>query len=137
MNIKGITIEQANAVIAARREADRKAEIAKNRALIGTCWKYHNSSGATDPKWWLYAIVTGVGVTGTPEGWSFQHTSSGEMEIRGDRSLYVHTDGHMGYRRITRREFDAAARAFRKATWAQFASPLSPPKKRRSRKRES
>lgn len=75
-----ITLEQAQAVVNAHREAEFAAKIKASRKLIGRCFKYRNTYGTGD-KWWLYALATEVDSLGRLLGLSFQHTSHDAIEI--------------------------------------------------------
>lgn len=107
-----ITLEQAQAVVNAHREAERAEKIKAARALIGRCFKYRNSYGVGGPheKWWLYAIATGVDALGTVVALSFQRTSNDTIEIENKARIFIGS----GYEEIRPAEFWKAAAQIRK-----------------------
>jgi len=90
---------------AARKELNairdkRKEE--SNKPLLGKCFKFHNSFGAGEPRWWLYTIVT---KTSTSLGvFRFQTDCYGDIRIE-DKSWW---SGPGAYTPISREEFDEA-----------------------------
>lgn len=122
-----ITLEQAQAIVDAHREAERAAKIKTARTLIGRCYKYRNSYGVGGPheKWWLYAIATNVDALGLLVGASFQHTSNDTIEIDPKARIYV----EHGWTEIKPAEFWEAAAQIR----TEVRHRLS--KKRRTKKR--
>lgn len=123
-----ITLEQAQAVVNAHREAERAAKVKAAREYVGRCFKYRNSYGAGD-KWWLYAIATRVDPLGMLVGSSFQHTSLDTIEI--DRKERIFIEG--GWTEITPREFWEAAAAIRKEVRRRLSREPRTKKRRRPR----
>lgn len=124
-----ITLEQAQAVVNAHREAEFAAKIKATRKLVGRFFKYRNSYGTGD-KWWLYAHATEVDSLGRILGLSFQHTSQDIIEIELKTSA-IGIGGVItaGWEEIEPSEFWEAAAQIR----TEVRHRLS--KKRRTKKR--
>ena len=91
-------LEPLQAELSAIEERERKAE---HKALIGKCFKYHNSYGGDRPRWWMYARVTTVGGY-WPKSFTFQVTCDDEIIVKNKESRTYSND----WLPITRKEFD-------------------------------
>jgi hypothetical protein len=101
-----ISLQEAQAVIDAHREKERRADREKKRLYIGRYFRYRNSYGASEETWWLYGMVTGVSDSGYLTGLSFQQTSRRNIELQDDdRLMTIPT----GWEEIEAAEFWAAA----------------------------
>lgn len=113
-----ITLDQAQAVVDAHREAERAAKVKAARTLVGRCFKYRNTYGTGD-KWWLYAIATDVDPLGSLRGVSFQHTSNDSLEIENKARIFI----EHGWEEIKAAEFWKAAGQFRKLVRQRLSKP--------------
>lgn len=104
-----ITLEQAQAVIRADRDARCAARAIEARKLIGRFFKFRNSYGSAR-KWWLYAAPRVVDDDGSVSGLSFQRTHDGRIEVRCADYLTV---GDVDWTEITSSEFWAVAAQLR------------------------
>jgi hypothetical protein len=83
---KEITLEEAQAVIAAHRDRENEARVAEARQYLGRYFRFLNSygGGPDRPRWWLYAMPTDIDEYGTVTGLKFQHTENDTIEIQSD-----------------------------------------------------
>ena len=92
---KLITIEEAQAVIAAFREEELRQKIAESQQYVGRYYRYRNSSSLDRERWWMYFAVTSVDESGSPVGWSFQiMPSPATVQIATERPIYVWGGGY-------------------------------------------
>jgi len=110
MTAKPITVEQAQAIIDADREQKRRQELAEAKKHIGKCFRYRNSGGGADERWWLYARVTAA----TKYGWltavMFQRIPSVNSEHRLEPCGTLHLTPE--WQEISRARFNMEARRF-------------------------
>jgi hypothetical protein len=91
-----ITLQEAEAVIRAHREAQDAAKAAANRQYVGRYFKYLNSYSLPQPdeRWWLYCAIESVDDVGTLRGWTFEHAIDDKITIeRGVRANHVVQSG--------------------------------------------
>lgn len=88
---------ELDAVLRMKRDAE-------NQKLVGRCFKFSNSYGGSDKRWWLYGKVVSV-----DEYWphliTFQHTSEDQIEIKTDE---VASSLGSGWTEIDADEFEKA-----------------------------
>mgnify|MGYP001572636740 CR=1 FL=1 len=108
-----ITYEQAKAIVIGedkkRTELKDKAIKAANKKLIGTCYKYRNSYGGSDPGWWLYTKIIGVDGTSVITH-QFQHTTYKIEITREPHSCYNEAGLGYGYQSCSREEYNKATK---------------------------
>lgn len=98
------TMRKANVAYYA---AEAKQRDKDNARLLGKCFKYNNSGGGCDERWWLYAKVIAV-KDGSLRLFQFERRPNGITEIDPDRHTWT---GHIingGYHAIDVFEFNAA-----------------------------
>lgn len=89
---------------------EHKERRERNKALVGTCYKYRNAGHGSEERWWLYIKVTRMSDDGRwPEAIFFQKTTYGTLEIC-EKSF---TPGS-GYQEISQDELAKAWREFLK-----------------------
>lgn len=93
----------------AYQEAEAIERDKHNKTLIGRCFKYHNSGGGCDEKWWLYLKVTHA-VDGHLRVFKFEKLPNGNISIEPDQFSYSGKldSEHSGYQEIGPAEYDAA-----------------------------
>lgn len=82
------TVKKALGEFEQIESAERKE---RNRALIGKCFKYHNSYSCPEKPadyWWLYARVAGLVEDGWLKVWTFEKNGYGKWEIEFDTTRY-------------------------------------------------
>lgn len=77
-----------------------------NQALIGRCYKFHNSC-SREERWWMYFKIVAAG-DWWPQAVSFQVINGTTFEVRTDRVF----TGSAEYLEITHKEFSEAWRLF-------------------------
>jgi hypothetical protein len=103
-----MSLEEAQAVIAAHRDEELRQKIARSQQYVGRFYRYRNSSSLDRERWWLYVAVTGVDEGGTPSGWQFQVIPNPDViQIATETPVYVWGGG---YEEITPLAFWNAAR---------------------------
>ena len=90
-------------------------QLPKYKKLVGTYWKYRNSSSC--PKeasdyWWLYIQITEISTDGHARGKEVQIDKEGKLTMREERWLPLPMLD--GYIRATRREWNAAVKRAQK-----------------------
>jgi len=91
-------------------EIEKAERIRRNTPLVGVCFKYHNSYGGDDKKWWFYARILRLEENGSPVGWCFEIASDGKIRIEPAQECSHIYPGN-GYRPIPTAEFRRAWRA--------------------------
>jgi len=78
-----------------------------NQAMIGKCFKYSNSGGGCDTRWWLYVKVTRID-DGHLRVFKFEQLPNGCVSIEPDQFSYSGKMGAegSGYIEIEPTEFD-------------------------------
>ena len=109
------TAEQIREAIAPLREELRAVEAAEARkqgeAMVGRCFKYHNSYSGPGERWWLYVNVTKVDGDGHLNAFAFQTDIRGKSEIETQHYVSACSLGEgSGYLPIKASEFNAAWR---------------------------
>lgn len=108
------TVEQIREAMAPLRDELREVERIESQrqgeALVGRCFKYHNSYSGPGERWWYYVTVSKVNREGHMIGFTFQTDIRGKHEIETEH--FISSTGSLaegsGYLPITRGEFDAA-----------------------------
>jgi hypothetical protein len=106
--------------IDALRQAARAAQIAlheaeaiqrdkDNASLIGKTFKYHNSGGGCDKRWWYYIKVIRA-KDGHLKTFAFQDMPNGQIEIETDHFTMAVPLLDGSYIEIPKKEFNAAWR---------------------------
>ncbi len=97
---------RARAIVQRAMNQAKAREVEAQRRLIGRCFRYPNRYSDSE-SWWLYAVVTGVDEYGRLSVTQFQHTSTGQIEIRRDSYPGLLPVG--GWEAITVEQFKAAS----------------------------
>lgn len=85
--------------------ANTIAEDKQNKKLVGKCFKYHNSGGGCDERWWLYAKVERV-EDGRIYVFTFEELPNGTINIeRGQGRSAMSFAAGGSYTSISRTEF--------------------------------
>jgi hypothetical protein len=89
----------------AAEDVERKKQDAK---LVGRCFKYHNSGGGCDERWWLYYRIVGLNEYRL-DALSFEVLPNGNISIEPNTSVPGGRFANgSGYTEISRAEFDEA-----------------------------
>lgn len=79
-----------------------------NKTMIGRCFKYRNSGGGCDDKWWLYVKVTRA-EDGHLRVFKFEQLPNGNISIEPDQFSYSgKMDDRSGYKAIEPTELRSA-----------------------------
>lgn len=109
------SIEQLRKTAMAARNALDEAEAIErdkeNARLIGQCFKYSNSGGGCDERWWLYLKVIRA-EDGHLRVFTFEELPNGNISIEPDQwGMSGRYGKNSGYTKIPRTEFHAAWQA--------------------------
>jgi hypothetical protein len=105
----------AQTAMSAYSAAQTVAEDKQNKKLIGKCFKYHNSGGGCDERWWLYAKVERV-EDGRLYVFTFETLPNGTINIeRGAGRSAMSFSDRGSYTPIDRTEFLEAWRGVTEA----------------------
>jgi hypothetical protein len=93
----------------AYQEAEAIERDKYNKTMIGKCFKYRNSGGGCDSKWWLYVKITRA-EDGHLRVFKFEQLPNGCVSIEPDQFSYNGKIGLIdsGYQEIEHSELSAA-----------------------------
>ena len=100
------TLEKPVSVVRKQlRDVEAKLYTIEKSKMIGKCFKFHNTYGGDDKKWWFYIKVLSYKYEEGLRTLEFQETSTGHFELNANSMRYT-SDFDESYIPISEDEFN-------------------------------